>query len=67
MRINRRENDAVMNASVISECIWKGPAQDQLEKIKSEVSAPHILALSYLPFLGILQAVLRFVALAAVY
>lgn len=68
MGINKRENDAVMNASAISECIWKGPAQDQREKItKPEVSAPHLFTLCYLPPLGILQAVLKSVAVAAVY
>lgn len=68
MRISRRENDAVMNASGTSEYIWKGPDQDQWEKItKPEVSAPHILTLRYLPPPGILQAVLKSVAVAAVY
>lgn len=68
MRINQRENDAVMNASATSECIWKGPAQDQWEKIiKPEVSAEHIVIQCYLPALGILQAVLKFVAGVAVY
>lgn len=68
MRLNQRENDAVTNASVISECIWKGPAQDQWEKlIKPEVSVEHILTLCYLPPLGILQAVFKFVAVVVYY
>lgn len=68
MRINKKENDAVVNASLTSECIWKGPAQDQSEKIiKPEVSAQHILTLCYLPPLGILQAVLKSVAVVVVY
>lgn len=29
MRIKKKEDDAVMNASVNSKCIWKGPPQDQ--------------------------------------
>jgi len=73
MRINKRENDAVMNASVTSEGIRKGPLQDQWKKViktkpavpAQDILSPHCLLLKYT--LGILQGVLDFGEVGAVY